>query len=358
MIKRENKRGLSEVVTNLLLILLVLVAVGVVWVVVKNLVSEGAGGIEIGQFTFDLQIQNAYISGTDVIVSVRRNAGGGELAGIKFLFSNETESITIDKIGALNELDRRTFTFTSAEIPGIGMGDEVSIAPIYESGGQKTGGITDSATISGNPPAGSGGTGNPGTGTCGDSLIQNPNSDGINEQCDGNNLGGQTCTDLGFVGGTLSCTPGCQFDTSQCAGAAPLSCNGVWEGASEDPGVVCDGGANCLTSCVCRVGFTADGSGGCVIGPPLGTGIINSVWNKIYFDSHDLPKDDSVWIYQSKYVNFTNSAEFSCFQITLADYAPDSNISYIRLSDTPPLGAPNINAGETYNIWGAVNCGQ
>ena len=35
-----------------------------------------------------------------------------------------------------------------------------------------------------------------------------------NEDCDGTDLGGQECTDVGFAGGTLACTGGCTFDTS------------------------------------------------------------------------------------------------------------------------------------------------
>ena len=46
---------------------------------------------------------------------------------------------------------------------------------------------------------------------CGDGQI-NPG-----EQCDGVNLGGQTCVTQGFNGGgTLTCTVGCGFNTSQC----------------------------------------------------------------------------------------------------------------------------------------------
>jgi hypothetical protein len=36
------------------------------------------------------------------------------------------------------------------------------------------------------------------------------------EQCDGKDLGGQTCTSLGYSGGTLSCNPDCTFNTSGC----------------------------------------------------------------------------------------------------------------------------------------------
>ena len=37
------------------------------------------------------------------------------------------------------------------------------------------------------------------------------------EDCDGAELGGASCTSLGFTGGTLACNPDCTFDTSRCA---------------------------------------------------------------------------------------------------------------------------------------------
>nr|MBA4405441.1 hypothetical protein [Nanoarchaeum sp.] len=61
---------------------------------------------------------------------------------------------------------------------------------------------------------------------CGDSLIQNPNDDGVYEQCDLSELGGYGCTSYpgsSFTGGTLSCNiPSsvneCRFNTSLCTG--------------------------------------------------------------------------------------------------------------------------------------------
>jgi len=38
----------------------------------------------------------------------------------------------------------------------------------------------------------------------------------IGEQCDGADLGGETCASLGFRGGTLSCGASCDFNTSAC----------------------------------------------------------------------------------------------------------------------------------------------
>jgi len=45
---------------------------------------------------------------------------------------------------------------------------------------------------------------------CGNGVIE------TGEQCDGGNLGGATCTSLGFSGGTLACTGSCTYDTSGC----------------------------------------------------------------------------------------------------------------------------------------------
>ncbi len=45
---------------------------------------------------------------------------------------------------------------------------------------------------------------------CGDGVI------GIGEQCDGSNLGGSSCSSLGFTGGVLSCASLCTFNTTQC----------------------------------------------------------------------------------------------------------------------------------------------
>lgn len=46
---------------------------------------------------------------------------------------------------------------------------------------------------------------------CGDGVV-----DASGEHCDGDDLAGTTCAALGFAAGTLTCTPGCQFDTAGC----------------------------------------------------------------------------------------------------------------------------------------------
>jgi hypothetical protein len=71
--------------------------------------------------------------------------------------------------------------------------------------------------------------------SCGDGTID------VGEQCEGADLGGQTCEGLGFTGGTLACTGGCGYDTSGCTTCG----NEVLE-----PGEECDtwdfGGDSCF----------------------------------------------------------------------------------------------------------------
>ena len=76
---------------------------------------------------------------------------------------------------------------------------------------------------------------------CGNGVI-----DG-NEQCDGGNLNGNTCQQLGFDGGTLSCTAGCMLNTSGCTtnqcsplfGACSFLQNNCCAGLTCIPGVGC-----------------------------------------------------------------------------------------------------------------------
>lgn len=76
-----------------------------------------------------------------------------------------------------------------------------------------------------------------------------------------NNCGGTlTCGDYG--GG---CQTGYYCEDGICAvGDMPESCDGNWEGSSEDIGVICDGGTLCQDNCICEPGAVPDYIGGCM----------------------------------------------------------------------------------------------
>ncbi len=66
---------------------------------------------------------------------------------------------------------------------------------------------------------------------CGNDIIDS------GEQCDGSNLGGQTCTSRGYTGGTLSCGGSCAFDVSACTSSAPPAPPGGGGGGGYAPPV-------------------------------------------------------------------------------------------------------------------------
>ena len=75
--------------------------------------------------------------------------------------------------------------------------------------------------------------------TCG-----NGQADG-GEECDGSDLGGQSCVGLGFVGGALSCTGGCTFDTDGCTECG----NGAREAGEDCDDGGTDSGDGCGADC-------------------------------------------------------------------------------------------------------------
>ena len=129
-----NKRGLSAIITTLLVVLLVLVAVGIVWGVVGNIIREGAEEVSLGKFTLKADITQASVdnSSNNVSVTVERNPGKGELTGIKFVFSDGVNSEVITRTTTLQELGSETFRFHLADLSVDNL-LTISIVPVFKS---------------------------------------------------------------------------------------------------------------------------------------------------------------------------------------------------------------------------------
>ena len=79
----------------------------------------------------------------------------------------------------------------------------------------------------------------PPSGTCGNGIIE------PGESCDGFSLSGLACSDFGFSGGVLSCTAGCNLDTSACTGGPTGVCGDNVINVNES----CDGTDKAGLSC-------------------------------------------------------------------------------------------------------------
>ena len=116
----ENKRGLSAIVATLIIVLLVLVAVGIIWVVIRNVIEEGTEQVDISTKCLAVDVRSVSVipvSGEigNYSVTLNRLAGGEAIEGIKVVLFNDTiNSGVLDGFLTLIELETRTEKFDSA----------------------------------------------------------------------------------------------------------------------------------------------------------------------------------------------------------------------------------------------------
>lgn len=303
-----NKRGISNVIVTLIIIVISLVAIGLVWGVVRNIISEGAEDISLAGFKINIKISSAGINGNNINVNVKRNVGEGNLTGIKFIFTAGEDTEAKERTFSLKELESKAFDFTLNDL-NISEVESVSIAPKYLSGsGKETlGNIMDTYNIVQPGSGGTGGNGgNGGNGGSGGSCIPDPDPCGT------------------FVCGTV----------------ANGTCGTVSCGTCTVPGESCVGGS-------------------CVIETTINTGIVNLTWPpemNLFFDSYDLSTTQS---YTGNFVKFPGSAETRCLLIIdhiFPSNPIDYNKSFVRLG-TPNNEKSFVSSGDNYEVWASSSCG-
>lgn len=264
-----NKRGLSAIITTLLVVLLVLVAVGIVWVVIRNILKGGAEGIFLEKLTLDVGMKNVRINANanNVSLVVERESGQGEMTGVKFIFNNGTDTETIIQNIPIPELEERKFDLHLTKIDVLSL-ISISMIPLIKTGKQEDVEITEKAETfdvhTGETTSGGGSSGGGSSGgeivvpICGNNVVES------GEACDGE-VGDETCISQGFDGGSLSCGLDCAFDTSGCSGACvPATCAGLgYECGSGYANGTCPGTLDCDAP-GCGVGESCVG-GSCVV---------------------------------------------------------------------------------------------
>ena len=143
--KRFNSRGLSTIIATLLILLLVLIAVGIIWIIVKNVIQGGAEQISSGKLTLDLKIEQVQkINDSQLNVIVKRNPGGNEFVGISFIIDDGDNTEIVKVNYSLIELETKNFQIILTELNASNI-KKISIAPIFrlKSGKEVTGDIND-----------------------------------------------------------------------------------------------------------------------------------------------------------------------------------------------------------------------
>ena len=115
-----KKRGLSEVVSTVIIILLVLVAIGIIWAVVQPTLKNATR--QVGTDCFTISLQTTCVKNIDTVAvlpnvvsynfTVSRGTGAGALVGLRFLLSDGTNTLSIQNssVSGLDELSSKTYT--------------------------------------------------------------------------------------------------------------------------------------------------------------------------------------------------------------------------------------------------------
>lgn len=117
----KNKKGLSTVVTTLIIVLLVLVAVGIIWGVVNNLLGKSKGTIETSTKCLDLDVKATKVIEVNATsdpgvynVTLQRSASGDDesIYAKIVLYNANGNSGVIDFSQSLLPLETKTVQIT------------------------------------------------------------------------------------------------------------------------------------------------------------------------------------------------------------------------------------------------------
>ncbi len=130
-----KKKGLSPVVANVLIILLVIAAVAIVWAVVRSAIDNASGEFESGAncLPIAMEVQSCTIDGTTsaVSVSVIRNSGGPDAALGFRIIGDEGNTFDAPPVNALVEANS---TVVAAGVDAFNSGEAIQIAPELPNG--------------------------------------------------------------------------------------------------------------------------------------------------------------------------------------------------------------------------------
>jgi len=127
-----NKKGVSTIIVTVIMITIVLAAIGVVWVMIQNILEQGAEDISVASARINLDVQNVKVTEDGVDVQVRRNKGEGNLVGLKFIVSDGIGTEIFEEPTTISELGTQKFS-----LPYTGFVKSVEVAPILQSAGGK-----------------------------------------------------------------------------------------------------------------------------------------------------------------------------------------------------------------------------
>ena len=136
-----QKRGISEIVTWIIGIGIVLVLIAVFWAMFLNFTKEKSSDVDIGRITVSLNIVEQSVKldlpliegeKPKITLDIRRNQGEGKIKGVRIVLSDGGNSESQDWIGDIEEFEVQN-VLNGYELQEISCVKTVSVAPIFES---------------------------------------------------------------------------------------------------------------------------------------------------------------------------------------------------------------------------------
>ena len=133
-----NRKGVSEVVANVLIVLLVIVGVAVIWAVVKPTIQKASDTVQSDCFIVQVEPQSCVRSGANYNVTVKRNPGAGSFENVELVFSDGTNTARVASNPAvtseiLQELATKTI---SVSLPASFTAPATSVNVVLKTNGQ------------------------------------------------------------------------------------------------------------------------------------------------------------------------------------------------------------------------------
>ena len=118
----ENKKGLSAIIGTLLIILLVIVAVGIIWVVIRGTLEGGVEDLDIGAKCLDSSIKISAVSCQNYYcnVTVQRETGADVIDGVRVIVSDGSASNSTNTDGDVIALGINTYNVSWPAAQALG----------------------------------------------------------------------------------------------------------------------------------------------------------------------------------------------------------------------------------------------
>jgi len=133
----KNKKGLSTVVTTLIIILLVLVAVGIIWIVVRGIIETGADTVDYSVKCLEVDVRATAVTncaGDPVLcdVTLERKAGGENIAGVMLVFRDTTGASTTTPVEISGNIEPLTTSVELSVNSGLTDPERVEVTAYFE----------------------------------------------------------------------------------------------------------------------------------------------------------------------------------------------------------------------------------